>query len=42
MIGEYIGNIAIGYVLGSIPTGLLLGYLWLRKDIREFGSGKTG
>ena len=42
MIGEYLGNIAIGYVLGSIPTGLLLGYLWLRKDIREFGSGKTG
>ncbi len=42
MIGEYFGAVAIGYLLGSIPTGLLLGYLWLRKDIREFGSGKTG
>ena len=42
MIGEYVGNMAIGYVLGSIPIGLVLGYLWLRKDIREFGSGKTG
>lgn len=42
MIGEYLGNAAIGYVLGSIPTGLVLGYLWLRKDIRESGSGKTG
>ena len=42
MIGEYIGNIAIGYALGSIPTGLVLGYIWLRKDVREFGSGKTG
>jgi len=42
MIGEYLGNAAIGYVLGSVPTGLVLGYLWLRKDIREFGSGKTG
>ena len=42
MIGEYLGNAAIGYLLGSIPTGLVLGYLWLRKDIREFGSGKTG
>ena len=42
MIGEYLGNAAIGYVLGSIPTGLVLGYLWLRTDIREFGSGKTG
>ena len=42
MIGEYLGNAAIGYVLGSIPTGLVLGYLWLRTDIRESGSGKTG
>ncbi len=42
MIGEYLGNAAIGYVLGSIPTGLVLGYLWLRRDIRESGSGKTG
>lgn len=42
MIGEYLGNVAIGYILGSVPTGLVLGYLWLRKDIREFGSGKTG
>ncbi len=42
MIGEYLGNVAIGYILGSIPTGLVLGYLWLRRDIREFGSGKTG
>ena len=42
MIGEYLGNVAIGYVFGSIPTGLVLGYIWLRKDIREFGSGKTG
>ena len=42
MIGEYLGNVAIGYLLGSIPTGLVLGYLWLRKDIRELGSGKTG
>ena len=42
MIGEYLGNVAIGYVLGSIPTGLVLGYIWLRQDIREFGSGKTG
>ncbi len=42
MIGEYLGNVAIGYVLGSIPTGLVLGYIWLRQDIRQFGSGKTG
>ena len=42
MIGEYLGNIALGYVLGSIPAGLVVGYLWLRRDIRDVGSGKTG
>jgi len=42
VIGEYLGNIALGYFLGSIPAGLVVGYLWLRRDIREAGSGKTG
>lgn len=31
-----------GYLLGSIPTGLLLGRLLKGVDIREYGSGKTG
>jgi glycerol-3-phosphate acyltransferase PlsY len=39
---EYIANIAIGYLLGSIPFGLVVGYLWLGRDIRGSGSGKTG
>lgn len=30
------------YLLGSVPTGLLVGRLWGGVDIREFGSGKTG
>lgn len=42
MIAEYAANVAIGYLAGAIPVGLLVGYLWLRKDVREFGSGKTG
>lgn len=42
MIGEYLAAAALGYALGSIPTGLLLGRLWLGRDIRELGSGKTG
>jgi glycerol-3-phosphate acyltransferase PlsY len=30
------------YLLGSIPTGVILG-LWLKGvDVRQFGSGKTG
>ena len=39
---DYVINGAIGYLLGSVPFGLVLGYLWLRKDIRTMGSGKTG
>lgn len=42
MIPEYLINIALGYLLGSIPSGLLVGHLWLGRDIRHSGSGKTG
>ena len=33
--------IAIGYLLGSIPTGYLVGKAW-GIDVREHGSGRTG
>jgi len=39
---EYAINVVLGYLLGSITSGLVIGYLWLRRDIREIGSGKTG
>jgi len=39
---ELLANVALGYVLGSIPFGLIVGYLWLGRDIRASGSGKTG
>lgn len=42
MIGEYLANIVLGYLFGSIPFGLVVGYLYTRRDIRESGSGKTG
>ncbi|MFN0094852.1 MAG: glycerol-3-phosphate 1-O-acyltransferase PlsY [Dehalococcoidia bacterium] len=42
MIAEYAANLTFGYLLGSVPAGLVIGYLWLRKDIRTMGSGKTG
>lgn len=42
MIAGFVINIGLGYLLGSIPVGLVIGYLWLRRDIREVGSGKTG
>jgi glycerol-3-phosphate acyltransferase PlsY len=32
----------LGYLLGSIPTGVLVGRLAGIQDLREYGSGKTG
>lgn len=33
---------AIGYVLGSLPFGLIAGRLFSGVDVRDHGSGKTG
>lgn len=41
MIAEYVAVIAGGYLLGSIPSGLILGRL-RGVDVRQHGSGKTG
>ena len=32
----------ISYLMGSIPFGLILTNLFLKKDIREIGSGNIG
>jgi len=32
----------VGYVLGSVPSGLIMGRLSRGIDIRDYGSGKTG
>lgn len=32
----------VGYLLGSIPVGLIVGRLTRGVDVREYGSGKTG
>ena len=38
-----IGLIAlISYLMGSIPFGFLLTKIFLKKDIREIGSGNIG
>lgn len=39
---EFLASTAIGYLLGSIPSGLLVGRLARGIDVREFGSGRTG
>lgn len=32
----------ISYLLGSIPSGVWIGQLFYKKDIRNYGSGNTG
>ncbi len=36
------GAALAGYLLGSIPFGVLAGHFFGQRDPREFGSGKTG
>lgn len=38
----YILPIFFSYLLGSIPTGLWIGLVFYKKDIRKFGSGNIG
>jgi glycerol-3-phosphate acyltransferase PlsY len=42
MIGTYILAIVIGYLLGSIPFGLVLTKLAGTQDLRSIGSGNIG
>ena len=35
-------NLLVGYLIGSIQPGLIVGRVYKRIDIREYGSGKTG
>ncbi len=39
---QFVSVIIIGYLLGSIPSGVLVSKLLAKVDVREFGSGKTG
>ncbi len=42
MIGMFAAFVIGGYLLGAIPTGLVVGRALKGVDIREYGSGKTG
>jgi glycerol-3-phosphate acyltransferase PlsY len=37
-----VGIIGVSYLLGSIPSGLIIVYLFTGKDIRKIESGRTG
>lgn len=32
----------LSYLIGAFPSGLIIGKLFFKKDIRQFGSGNTG
>jgi glycerol-3-phosphate acyltransferase PlsY len=40
--GLYIAVVVIGYLIGSIPFGLMIARLFAKKDVRQVGSGKIG
>ena len=42
MIIRYLASMIIGYLLGSIPWGLILAKRMAGVDVREWGSGKVG
>jgi acyl phosphate:glycerol-3-phosphate acyltransferase len=42
MIPQFIAVVVVGYLLGSIPFGLIISKLKTGVDIRQHGSGKTG
>ena len=38
----YITVVIIGYLIGSIPFGVILTRIFAKKDVRQIGSGKMG
>jgi len=42
IVAEFVAVALIGYLLGSIPFGVLIGRRSARVDVRQVGSGKAG
>ena len=42
MMTDYILTVVLAYLIGSIPSGLILGKLFWHKDLREHGSHNIG
>ncbi|HEY92333.1 MAG TPA: glycerol-3-phosphate acyltransferase [Dehalococcoidia bacterium] len=42
IVAKFIGVVILGYLLGSIPFGVLIGRRSASVDVRQHGSGKTG
>jgi glycerol-3-phosphate acyltransferase PlsY len=41
-VWRYAAAVLLGYLLGAIPSGLIIGKLVKNVDLRDYGSGKTG
>ena len=42
IIAKFVSVVIMGYLLGSIPFGVLVGRRMAGKDIRQYGSGRMG
>jgi len=42
MVWQYVLLIAVGYFIGSIPTGWIMGKIMRDIDVRDYGSGAIG
>ena len=42
IVAKFVAVVILGYLLGSIPFGVLIGRRSARVDVREHGSGRTG
>ena len=42
IIAEFVAVVLIGYLLGSIPFGVIISRRSAKVDVRNYGSGKTG
>jgi glycerol-3-phosphate acyltransferase PlsY len=42
IVFQYVAAVLVGYILGSIPFGLLVAKRTAKVDVRTYGSGKTG
>jgi len=42
IIAKFVAVIILGYLLGSIPFGVMIGRRRAQVDVRDYGSGKTG
>jgi glycerol-3-phosphate acyltransferase PlsY len=41
-VNDYLILVPVGYIIGSLPFGLVAGWVTKRVDVRDYGSGKTG